>query len=145
MQRLGRHNRPFYRISAIEKRVRRDGRVIEELGWYNPLEKDATKQINLNEERVKYWLGVGAQPSDTVRDMLARRSLVDLPAWEKQRAYDRKMVEVNKAKAAAAPAEAKKDEAKEPKAEKPKKEEPKAEVAEKKEEPKAEAAEKKEG
>lgn len=131
MQRLGRHNRPFYRISAIEKRIRRDGRVLEELGWYNPIEKDTAKQIVLNEERVKYWLSVGAQPSDTVRDMLARRSLVNLPDWEKQRAYDRKMVEVNKAKAAAAPPP--KDAKDEAKKEKPKKPEPAPEAAEKKE------------
>lgn len=127
MQRLGRHNRPFYRISAIEKRVRRDGRVIEELGWYNPIEKDATKQIVLNEERVKYWLSVGAQPSDTVRDMLARRNMGDLAVWEKQRAYDRKMVETNKVKAAAAAETVKADAAKKDQP-KPKKEEPKAEA-----------------
>lgn len=101
MQRMGRHSRPFYRISAIEKRVRRDGRVIEQLGWYDPMAADPKKQINLNEERVKYWLSVGAQPSDTVRDMLARRNLVDVAAWEAQRKIDRDRVA---AKAAAAPA-----------------------------------------
>ena len=118
MQRLGRHNRPFYRISAIEKRVRRDGRIIEQLGWYDPLASDKSKQLEINTERVKYWLSVGAQPSDTCRDFFARQNLIDVPTWEKNRAYDRKMVEKNKAAEAAAAAaggdkkDAKKDEAK---------------------------------
>lgn len=101
MQRYGRRNRPFYRIAAVEKRARRDGPVVENLGWYNPVETDAAKQIELNVERVTYWLSKGAQPSDTVRDFLAKRGLVDVKAWEADRAYDRKIVEDRKAKAAA--------------------------------------------
>ena len=102
MQRYGRRNRPFYRIAAVEKRARRDGPVIENLGWYNPLSADAAKQIEINEDRVKYWLSKGAQPSDTVRDFLAKRSLVDVKAWEADREHDRKVVAANKAKAQAA-------------------------------------------
>jgi small subunit ribosomal protein S16 len=102
LQRLGRRNRPFYRLNAIDKRTRRDGRVIENLGWYDPLAPDATKQIEINVDRVKHWLSVGAQPSDTVRDMLARRQLVDLPEWEAERARERKIVEAKKAAEAAA-------------------------------------------
>ena len=101
MQRYGRRNRPFYRIAAIEKRARRDGPVIENLGWYNPLAPDVTKQLEINDERVKYWLAKGAQPSDTMRDFLAKRGLVDVVAWEADRATDRKLVEERKAKAAA--------------------------------------------
>lgn len=82
MQRFGRHRSPFYRISAIDARTRRDGRVIEQLGWYNPSESDATKQIELNGERVKYWLSVGAQPSETVRDFFAKHNLIDKASWE---------------------------------------------------------------
>jgi small subunit ribosomal protein S16 len=111
MQRYGRRNRPFYRIAAVEKRARRDGPVIENLGWYNPLSADTTKQLEINDERVKYWLSKGAQPSDTVRDFLAKRQLVDLVAWEADREHDRKVVAANKAKAEAAAAE-KKDEKK---------------------------------
>jgi len=111
MQRLGRHNRPFYRIGAVDKRVRRNGAVIEQLGWYDPLAKDPAKQIQINDERVKHWLSVGAQPSDTVRDFLAKRSIGDLKAWEADRKYDREMVVKNKAiaeaAAAAAPADKK--------------------------------------
>ena len=104
MQRMGRKNRPFYRISAIDQRVRRDGRVIETLGYYNPLHPDAGKQIELNGDRVKYWMSVGAQPSDTVRDMIARREWIDVKSWENDRAEDRKALESRLAKAAAAAA-----------------------------------------
>jgi len=101
MQRLGRRNRPFYRISAIDQRTRREGLVIEELGWYDPVAKDPAKQINLNEERVKYWLSKGARPSDTVMDMLAKRNLVPLGPWEAERERQRKVVQANIAAAAA--------------------------------------------
>lgn len=112
MQRLGRKNRPFYRISAIEKRVRRDGVVIEQLGWYNPLEKNEAKQLELNVERVKHWISMGAQPSDTVRDMLAKRDLVNRKEWEADRAEDRKKVETKVAAAKAAEGEKKPEETK---------------------------------
>lgn len=110
MQRLGRRNAPFYRISAIDQRTRRDGRVIEQLGWYDPIAKDAAKQLNLNEERVKHWLSVGAQPSETVRDMLAKRNLVDTGRWEADRKNRRERVAA--AKAAAADAKPKAEAAK---------------------------------
>ncbi len=109
MQRIGRSRRPFYRIQVLDKRVRRDGASIEQLGWFDPIAKDPAKQLQLNEERVKYWISVGAQPSETVMDMFAKRNLVKLDAWEKRRTRDRKGVEERAAKAAAA-AE-KKDEA----------------------------------
>ena len=108
MQRTGRKNRPFYRIQVLDKRVRRDGAAIEQVGWFNPLERDAAKALNLNEERLKYWLSVGAQPSDTIRDMLAKRNLVQTGPWEAERARQRKLVEDRKAAAAAAPAEGEK-------------------------------------
>ncbi|MFZ4572937.1 MAG: 30S ribosomal protein S16 [Phycisphaerales bacterium] len=107
MQRLGRKNRPFYRIAAIDQRTRRNGRVIEALGIYDPVHPDVTKQIVLDEERIKHWLSVGAQPTDTVRDMLARRGIGDIAAWEAQRAADREMV-AKKVAAAAASGEAEK-------------------------------------
>ncbi|MBS0190502.1 MAG: 30S ribosomal protein S16 [Phycisphaerales bacterium] len=110
-QRLGRHNRPFYRLAAIDQRTRRDGVVIESLGWFNPVEKDAAKAVQLNEERVKHWISVGAQPTDTVRDFLAKRGLVDVKAWEKDREHDRKRLEKRLAAKAAA-GEEKKEEAK---------------------------------
>ena len=51
------------------------GRVLEELGWYDPEAKQAEKQISLERERIEYWLSVGAQPSDTVRQLLGRQGI----------------------------------------------------------------------
>jgi small subunit ribosomal protein S16 len=105
MQRLGRIHKPFYRISAIDQRTRRDGRVIEQLGWYDPAAKDAGKQIKLDEDRCKYWIAKGAQPSDTVRDMFAKRNLIETGPWEKTRARQRDLVKKKAEAAAATPAE----------------------------------------
>jgi small subunit ribosomal protein S16 len=108
-QRTGRHNRPFYRLAAIDGRERRDGPCLENLGWYNPIEKDPAKQLLINEERVKYWLSVGALPSDTVEDILAKRNLVNLKKWDARRTQRREAVAARKAYEAANP---KKDEKK---------------------------------
>ena len=58
LSRFGNRNRPFYRVNAIDSRRQRDGRVIEQLGHFNPLERDETKQLELNLDRVAYWLSV---------------------------------------------------------------------------------------
>jgi small subunit ribosomal protein S16 len=95
MQRLGRTHRPFYRICAIDQRTRRNGQVIERLGWYNPLEQDETKQLELNAERVQYWLSMGAQPSETMEDMLGRLDLLPEKRkadWERRRSVARARV-----------------------------------------------------
>jgi small subunit ribosomal protein S16 len=70
MKRFGRRHTATYRLNAVDSRSPRDGRVIEELGIYNPCGKDPAKQLILKKERIEYWLGVGAQPSDTVRNLL---------------------------------------------------------------------------
>jgi small subunit ribosomal protein S16 len=75
LRRLGRRNRSFYRVSAMDARCPRDGRVIEELGYYDPENRDATKQVKLDAERVQYWLSVGAVPTDTVRDLLKKNGI----------------------------------------------------------------------
>ncbi len=75
MKRMGRLHRPFYRIAAMDIRNPRDGRVLEELGHYDPIEKDAEKQLVLKAERIQYWLQKGAQPSDTVRDLLKKKGI----------------------------------------------------------------------
>jgi len=75
LKRTGRKNRPFYRIGAFHQTTRRDGRPVEDLGWYDPLVKDRDKSFEINEERAKYWLSVGAKASDTVRSMLKRRGI----------------------------------------------------------------------
>ncbi|MFP6656564.1 MAG: 30S ribosomal protein S16, partial [Pirellulales bacterium] len=66
MKRMGRRHRPFYRICAVDGRAPRDGRVIEELGTYDPMVPETDARATLNNERIDYWLGVGAQPSDRV-------------------------------------------------------------------------------
>jgi len=76
MKRLGRRHRPFYRISAMDTRNPRDGRVLEELGHYDPIAPDPAQQIVLNEDRVRYWLDHGAQTSETVRNLLKQRGIV---------------------------------------------------------------------
>jgi small subunit ribosomal protein S16 len=67
MKKMGRKHRPFFRICACDSRSPRDGKVLEELGTYDPMVGDADARVTLNDERVTYWLGVGAQPSANVR------------------------------------------------------------------------------
>ncbi len=71
LKRMGRRHRPFYRVSAMDRRAPRGGRVIEELGWFDPLALD-DRQLKINVERADYWLSVGAQPSRTVKTLLRR-------------------------------------------------------------------------
>ncbi|WBY15982.1 30S ribosomal protein S16 [Erythrobacteraceae bacterium WH01K] len=71
LSRGGAKKRPYYRIVAADSRKPRDGKYLEQIGTYNPLlAKDDEKRVQLNEERAKYWLGVGAQPSDRVARFL---------------------------------------------------------------------------
>ncbi len=88
MQRLGRRHRPFYRINAIDVRTRRNGQVLENLGHYNPMEPNESKQVVLKTDKIKAWIEKGAQPSETVMDMLGRAGIIegDLKAeWLKNR------------------------------------------------------------
>jgi small subunit ribosomal protein S16 len=71
------------------------------LGFYDPVGPNKDTQVRINEERVKHWLSKGAQPSDTVRDMLAKRGLIDVKLWEEDRKHDRKRMEAKLAKKAA--------------------------------------------
>jgi small subunit ribosomal protein S16 len=66
MKKMGRKHRPFYRICAMDIRVPRDGRILEELGTYDPMVPETDARAILNAERIKYWISVGAQPSDKV-------------------------------------------------------------------------------
>lgn len=75
LKRLGRKNRPFFRICVFDERTRRDGAEIELLGHYDPLDPQPGKAFVLNEERAKHWLSVGAQPSETVATMLKDRGI----------------------------------------------------------------------
>ena len=75
LKRMGRRHLVFYRLNAIDSRSPRDGRVVEQLGWYDPLAKEPEKQTSLNRERIEHWLKVGAQPSNTVRNLLAQQGI----------------------------------------------------------------------
>ena len=73
LARIGKKKTPFYRVVVLDKRRPRNGRTVEVVGIYDPLKKPAL--IELNAERVKYWLSCGAQPSDTVRSFLTAQKI----------------------------------------------------------------------
>src|SRR5207302_4554477 len=102
LKRMGRANASFFRLNAIDSRSPRDGRVIEELGYYDPRNKDQAKQFVAKLDRCRHWLDHGAVPSETVSSLLKKSGVehkqLKLPKPGKPKA------------AAAAPAE-KKDEA----------------------------------
>lgn len=74
LKRMGAKKRPFYRVIVADARAPRDGRFIETLGTYNPLMNPA--DVKLDAEKVRHWLARGAQPSDPVRNILARAGLL---------------------------------------------------------------------
>ncbi|MGR3220517.1 MAG: 30S ribosomal protein S16 [Candidatus Anammoxibacter sp.] len=75
LKRMGRKNRPFFRIGAFDSREERDGKHIEALGHYDPMESDETKKVVLKRERIEYWLSVGAQPTETVANILKKNKI----------------------------------------------------------------------
>jgi small subunit ribosomal protein S16 len=78
LRRMGNTNRPFYRVVAIDSRFRRDGRSVEELGWYDPLKKPMA--VHLDEAPILEWLRRGAEPSATVRELMRDKGI--LLKWE---------------------------------------------------------------
>ena len=75
LKRMGRSNAAFFRLNAIDSRSPRDGRVIEELGYYDPRNKDQSKQFVAKLDRCRYWLDTGAVPSGTVSSLLKKSGL----------------------------------------------------------------------
>lgn len=73
LKRFGTKKRPFYRIVVVDSRAPRDGKVLEEIGLYQPIEKE-DRQVAIREDKMKSWLAKGATPSDTVRQILARKA-----------------------------------------------------------------------
>lgn len=71
MARHGTKNKPYYRVVAADSEAKRDGRYLELLGTYDPTRNPA--EVTLKQERIDYWLGVGAIPSDTVRSILKKK------------------------------------------------------------------------
>lgn len=118
LSRGGSKKRPFYRIVAADQRAPRDGRFIEKLGTYNPLLPQGHDQkLVVNEERVKYWLGVGAQPTERLQKILSSLGLTSAPvihdqpkksapkAKAQERIKEKEAAAAAAAEAAAAPAE----------------------------------------
>ncbi len=117
LARGGSKKRPFYRIVAADSRMPRDGRYIEKLGTYNPLlAKDSEDRVKMDLERVQYWLGEGAQPTDRVSRFLEAAGVVEkkvrnnpnkaVPGKKAQeRAEEKAAKAAEAAEAAAAPAE----------------------------------------
>jgi small subunit ribosomal protein S16 len=78
LARGGSKKRPFYRIVAADSRMPRDGRFIEKLGTYNPLlPKDSEERVTMNMDRINYWLGEGAQPTDRISRMLEAAGAIE--------------------------------------------------------------------
>ncbi|MCE5199285.1 MAG: 30S ribosomal protein S16 [Armatimonadota bacterium] len=84
LRRMGAKKRPFYRIVAADSRTARDGRFIEILGFYDPTQDPP--EIKINRERIEYWLGTGAQPSDTTRGLLKTQGFLGGPTPKKAKA-----------------------------------------------------------
>ena len=90
LSRGGSKKRPYYRIVAADIRSPRDGRYLERLGTYNPMkQKNDPERISLNIERIKYWLSVGAKPTDRVTKFLANEGLTKKPSIPKQTKQDK--------------------------------------------------------
>ena len=115
LARGGSKKRPFYRIVAADSRMPRDGRFIEKLGTYNPLlPKDSEDRVKMNMDRINYWLGEGAQPTDRISRMLEAAGVLEKKernnpkkAEPGQKAKDRVQEKADKLAAAEeAPAEA---------------------------------------
>ena len=75
LRRMGAKKKPFYRVVVADNRSPRDGRFIEEIGYYNPLTEPA--EIKIDADKAKDWLNRGAQPSDTVKALLKKSSIID--------------------------------------------------------------------
>jgi len=145
LSRGGTKKRPVYKVVIADSRRARDGRFIEKVGFFNPLlPKDKKERVGLEAERIKYWLGQGAQPTTRVARILGENGIIAMPANGSNPSKAIPKKERKKEGDEAAPAAAPKAEAA-PAAEAPKEEAPKAEAAAaaeapKEEAPKAEAA-----
>lgn len=120
LSRGGAKKRPYYRIVAADSRSPRDGKYLEQIGTYNPLlAKDDEKRVTLNEDRARYWLGVGAQPSDRVLRFLDAAGIKERPARNNpnkgkpgEKAVERAQEKAEKLKEAEEAAKAAEEEAK---------------------------------
>ncbi|MBP3907121.1 MAG: 30S ribosomal protein S16 [Peptostreptococcaceae bacterium] len=75
LKRMGSNKKPFYRIVVADSRSPRDGKFIEEIGFYNPVSQP--KQVKINDEKAVKWLGCGAQPTDTVKTLFVKNGVME--------------------------------------------------------------------
>lgn len=75
LKRMGAHKKPFYRVVVADSRKSRDGKFIEEIGYYNPLTEPPT--IKIDDEKAKTWLGNGAQPTDVVKGLFKKSGIIE--------------------------------------------------------------------
>ena len=94
LKKMGAKGRPFYRIVASDSRSPRDGRFLDTVGTYNPIEKDAP--VTVDEEKALYWLGNGAQPTDTVRSILSKQGIMKKYADSKKKPAKKKTTTAKK-------------------------------------------------
>lgn len=97
LSRGGSNKRPFYKVVAADSRAARDGKYLEQLGYFNPIAAGADKRLELNQERINYWLGQGAQPSQRVQGLL--QELANPELIDKRKAKKAKRVAAKKEKA----------------------------------------------
>lgn len=116
LSRGGTNKRPFYTVVAADRRASRDGRYLERLGYFNPIATGGEKRLELNQERINYWVAKGAQPSERVTHLLCELAKPEVLEKRKVKSAARKTRVKEKAKATkiatetkeeAAPAEAK--------------------------------------
>ena len=83
LKRMGANKKPFYRIVVADSRAPRDGKFIEEIGFYNPV--SANKETRINDEKALKWLNAGAQPTDTVKNLLSKEGIMKKYADSKKK------------------------------------------------------------
>ncbi len=89
MKKLGRRHQPFYRICAMDSRTARDGRVLEELGTYDPMVPETDARAILVKDRIQYWLSVGAAPSEKVNALIKKYGAEGTHLEQQEQALDR--------------------------------------------------------
>lgn len=80
LKRMGRRNRPFWRVCVFDSRTRRDGRSIEDLGFYDTLATEATQEMKVDVERARHWLKVGAKPTEIVYQIFKKTGVYSTDA-----------------------------------------------------------------
>lgn len=75
LKRMGAHKKPFYRVVVADARSPRDGKFIEEIGYYNPISQP--KEVKIDSEKAQKWLKDGAQPTDTVKDLFKKNGIIE--------------------------------------------------------------------